>query len=130
MTWIEIKRASVSEAGVDDYEEIILIQCESGEGDQTFHKTRLGRALKLAENVSTKKTREDVEGCAVYVSLQEHQLNCEEMKWKNRSFALAVSLEFFYYFRAAVRFPSRTPNRPSLTYQLQTCLIKEKSTQN
>jgi hypothetical protein len=64
MTWREIKRA-VSDAGVDDDEEIILIQCENSEGDQTFHKTRLGRALKLAENVSTKKTREDAEGCAV-----------------------------------------------------------------
>ena len=64
MTWKDIKRA-VSEAGVGEDEEIILIQCENSEGDHTFHKTRLGRALKLAENVSAQKTREDAEGCAV-----------------------------------------------------------------
>jgi len=64
MTWKDIKRA-VSEAGVDEDEEIILIQCENSEGNHTFHKTRLGRALKLAENVSAQKTREDAEGCAV-----------------------------------------------------------------
>ena len=64
MTWKEIKRA-VSEAGVDEDEEIILIQCENTKGDHTFRKTRLGRALKLAENVSAQKLREDSEGCAI-----------------------------------------------------------------
>jgi hypothetical protein len=64
MTWKEIKKA-VSEAGVGEDEEIILIQCENGEGDHTFHKTRLGRALKLAENVSPQKARKEANGCAV-----------------------------------------------------------------
>jgi len=63
MTWKEIKQA-VSEAGVGEDEEIILIQCESGEGDHTFQKVRFGKTLKLAENTSTQKTGEE-NGCAV-----------------------------------------------------------------
>jgi hypothetical protein len=64
MTWSEIKRA-VEEAGVREDEEIGLIQCENGDGDRTFHKVRLGRMLKLEENVSSETAREDAEGCAV-----------------------------------------------------------------
>jgi hypothetical protein len=64
MTWKEIKEAVV-QAGVGEDEEIGLIQCENGDGDHTFHKVRLGKALKLAENVSAQKAREDAEGCAV-----------------------------------------------------------------
>lgn len=64
MTWAEIKEA-VKEAGVKDDEEIGSIQCENGEGDHTFHKVRLGRALKLAENSSPVKARKDSAGCAV-----------------------------------------------------------------
>jgi hypothetical protein len=64
MTWREIKEA-VEQSGVGEDEEIGLIQCENGEGDHTFHKVRLGRMLKLAENVSNEKAREDSEGCAV-----------------------------------------------------------------
>ena len=64
MTWKDIKKA-VSEAGVGEDEEIILIQCENGEGDHTFQKTRLGKALKLAENESTQKASEKANGCAV-----------------------------------------------------------------
>jgi hypothetical protein len=64
MTWSEIKKA-VEEVGVGEDEEIGLIQCENGDGDRTFHKVRLGRTLKLAENVSAEKAREDAEGCAV-----------------------------------------------------------------
>jgi hypothetical protein len=64
MTWAEIKSA-VEQAGVRDDEEIGVIQCENGDGDHTFHKVRLGRMLKLAENVSAEKAREDAEGCAV-----------------------------------------------------------------
>lgn len=63
MTWAEIKRA-VDQAGVDSDEQIGLIQCENGDGDHTFRKVRLGRALKRAENVSAEKAREDTEGCA------------------------------------------------------------------
>jgi len=64
MTWRDIKKA-VSEAGVAEDEEIILIQCENSEGNHTFQKTRLGKALKLSENVSPEKTRGEAEGCAV-----------------------------------------------------------------
>lgn len=64
MTWSEIKKA-VEQAGVGEEEEISLIQCENGDGDHTFHKVRLGKALKLAENVSADKAREDAAGCAV-----------------------------------------------------------------
>ena len=64
MTWREIKQA-VEQAGVRDDDEIGVIQCENGNGDHTFHKMRLGRMLKLAENVSAEKAREDAEGCAV-----------------------------------------------------------------
>lgn len=64
MTWSEIKRA-VEQAGVSEYEEIGLIQCENGDGDHTFHKVRLGKTLKLAENVSPEKAREQAEGCAI-----------------------------------------------------------------
>jgi hypothetical protein len=42
-----------------------LIQCENGDGDHTFHKVRLGKTLKLAENVTREKAREQAEGCAV-----------------------------------------------------------------
>jgi len=64
MTWSEIKTA-VEQAGVGEDEEIGLIQCENGDGDHTFHKVKLGRTLKMAENVSAEKAREDAEGCAV-----------------------------------------------------------------
>ena len=64
MTWREIKQA-VEQAGVGEDEEIGLIQCENGDGDHTFHKVRLGKALKLTENPSAEKIREDAAGCAV-----------------------------------------------------------------
>jgi hypothetical protein len=64
MTWKEIKKA-VEEADVEEDEEIGLIQCENGDGDHRFHKVRLGKTLKLAENVTPEKAREQAEGCAV-----------------------------------------------------------------
>ncbi len=64
MTWSEIKKA-VELAGVTENDEIGLIQCENGDGDHTFHKVRLGRALKLAENASPEKARDEAAGCAV-----------------------------------------------------------------
>jgi hypothetical protein len=64
MTWREIKDA-VEKAGVREDEEIIQIQCENGAGDHTFHKLRLGKALKLTENVSEEVLRKEAEGCAV-----------------------------------------------------------------
>jgi len=64
MTWREIKKA-VEQAGVGEDEQIALIQCENGDGDHTFHKMRLGKSLKLAENVSVEKARDEAKGCAV-----------------------------------------------------------------
>ena len=64
MTWAEIKRA-VEQAGVREDDEIGLIQCENGDGDHTFHKVRMGKTLKLIENISAEKAREDAEGCAI-----------------------------------------------------------------
>jgi hypothetical protein len=62
MTWKQIKEA-VEEAGVAENEEITVIQCENGNGDGTFHKMRLGHALKLREN--TPEDSEDYSGCAI-----------------------------------------------------------------
>ena len=62
MTWKQIKEA-VEEAGIEDNEEIILIKCENGDGDGTFHKMRLGNAMKLTEN--TLENSEDFSGCAI-----------------------------------------------------------------
>jgi len=62
MTWKQIK-AAVEEAGVDDNEEIRLIECENGDGDGTFHKVRLGKAIKLKEN--TPDNPADFSGCSV-----------------------------------------------------------------
>ena len=64
MTWKDIKQA-VEEAGVNDDDEITIIQCENGDGDHTFHKMRLGTALKLEENVAPEVARREAEGCAV-----------------------------------------------------------------
>jgi hypothetical protein len=64
MTWGEIKQA-VEQAGVTEDEEICVIQCENGDGDHTFHKVKLGRTLKLAENISEEASRREAKGCAV-----------------------------------------------------------------
>lgn len=64
MTWKEIKKA-VQTAGIEDDEEIAVIQCEDEDGDHTFHKMRLGRMLKLAEKVSPEKATRAANGTAV-----------------------------------------------------------------
>jgi hypothetical protein len=65
MTWAQIKKAA-EEAGISDDEEISLIQCEyrEGEGDRSFHKVKLGKTVKLAENMSANKARAAANGCA------------------------------------------------------------------
>ena len=62
MTWKQIKEA-VEHSGIEEDEEIQLIQCENGHGDGTFHKVRLGKTVKLAEN--TIEDTKDYSGCAV-----------------------------------------------------------------
>jgi hypothetical protein len=64
MTWAEIKKAA-AQTGVSDDEPISLIQCENGNRDHTFHKVRLGKTVKLVENVLAIQAREDASGCAV-----------------------------------------------------------------
>jgi hypothetical protein len=64
MTWLQIKKA-VEQAGAREDEEISSIPCENGDGDHTFHKVRLGKTLKLTENVSAEKAQRDPKGCAV-----------------------------------------------------------------
>lgn len=62
MTWKQIKEA-VEEAGLEDEQEISLIQCENLDGNGTFHKMRLGKALKLVEDTS--EDAANYSGCAV-----------------------------------------------------------------
>jgi hypothetical protein len=62
MTWNKIKRA-VEKAGVKEEDEILLIHCENREGDNTFHKMKLGKGLVLSENVTVDQT--ETTGCAV-----------------------------------------------------------------
>ena len=64
MTWKQIKEA-VEKAGVNEDEEITEIHCENANGDHSFQKIRLGRKLRLAENVCNDAARSDAEGCAV-----------------------------------------------------------------
>ncbi len=62
MTWKQIKKAA-EELGLEEDEEVSLILCENGHGDGTFHKMRLGKAVKLTENVSEDPA--DFSGCAI-----------------------------------------------------------------
>lgn len=62
MTWKQIKDA-VEEAGVADDEEITAIECKNGDGSRTFHKMKLGKALKLRED--TVESPAASSGCAI-----------------------------------------------------------------
>lgn len=62
MTWKQLKEA-IEEAGLEEGEDISIIQCENEDGDGTFHKMRLGKKVKLTENIS--EDARDVSGCAV-----------------------------------------------------------------
>lgn len=64
MTWREIKKA-VEQAGVGEDEEISLIQIGNGERDHLSHMVRLGKASKLAENISAEKSRKGDRLCAI-----------------------------------------------------------------
>ena len=61
MTWKEINKA-VETAGVDENEEILLIECELHDGDKVLHAARAGKALRLREHFDEERT--DVNGCA------------------------------------------------------------------
>lgn len=61
MTWAEIKKAMI-EAGVEEADEVLAIQCENLRGDKKLHKARLGRGLKLTEH--TADEAREARGCA------------------------------------------------------------------
>jgi hypothetical protein len=63
MTWAEIQNA-VQQAGISDNDEIVEIHCEPNDGGKTLHQIRLGRFIKLAEDIS-EKGREAARGCCV-----------------------------------------------------------------
>ena len=60
----EIKNA-VEQAGIHEDDDIDVIQCENSSGYHTFRRMRRGNKLKLTENVSTERAREEAKGCAV-----------------------------------------------------------------
>lgn len=62
MTWSEIKKA-VEDAGIDDEDEVSVIQCQAHHGNKTLHKIKLGTYLKLSEDFS-ESAREEASGCA------------------------------------------------------------------
>ena len=61
MTWSEIKKA-VEDAGIAEGDEITVIQCQAHDGDKTLHKIKLGKFVKLAEDLS-ESAREEASGC-------------------------------------------------------------------
>ena len=61
MTWSEIKKA-VEDAGIDEEDEVSVIQCQAHDGDKTLHTLRIGKFVKLTENFS-ESGREDASGC-------------------------------------------------------------------
>ncbi|HZS09454.1 MAG TPA: hypothetical protein VFD58_31785 [Blastocatellia bacterium] len=63
MKWSEIKNA-VERAGIREDEEITEIRCEFHDGDKTLRLVRLGRFLKLEENLSEEAQRRESAGCA------------------------------------------------------------------
>jgi hypothetical protein len=61
MTWSEIKKA-VEDVGIADEYEVSVIQCQAHDGDKTLHKLKLGKFVKLEENLS-ESARKDASGC-------------------------------------------------------------------
>ena len=61
MTWSEIKKA-VEDAGIDEEDEVSVIQCQAHDGDKTLHTLRIGKFVKLTKNFS-ESAREDASGC-------------------------------------------------------------------
>ena len=61
MTWSEIKKA-VEDAGIAEEDEVSVIQCQAHDGNKTLHKMKLGKFVKLAEDLS-EDARADASGC-------------------------------------------------------------------
>jgi hypothetical protein len=63
VTWKEIKTA-VEQAGIKESDNIVEIHCELNEGGKTLHHIRIGKFLKLAEDIS-ERARDGERGCCV-----------------------------------------------------------------
>jgi hypothetical protein len=61
MTWSEIKKA-VEDAGIAEEDEVSVIQCQAHDGNKTLRKLKLGKFVKLAEDLS-ESARKDASGC-------------------------------------------------------------------
>jgi len=61
MTWSEIKHA-VETAGIKESDDIVEIHCELNAGAKTLHPVRIGRFLRLAEDIS-EQAQEMERGC-------------------------------------------------------------------
>lgn len=62
MTWKEIKQA-VETAGVNENEDILFIECEPNDGDNTLHAARSGKFVRLRERLDEAKA--NTNGCAI-----------------------------------------------------------------
>lgn len=63
MTWSEIKKA-VEDAGIAGEDEVSVIECQRHDGDRTLHKIKLGKFVKLVENLS-ESARKHAAGCTI-----------------------------------------------------------------
>jgi hypothetical protein len=61
VNWSEIKKATEA-AGIRDDDELSSIQCDLNLGNKTFHVVRLGRFVRLVEDLSSEAQKEAV-GC-------------------------------------------------------------------
>jgi hypothetical protein len=64
MTWSEIKQA-IEQSGISEDDEIIEIHCQLEGGNKTLHRVRLGRAIRLDEDLSERAQKEGASGCTV-----------------------------------------------------------------
>lgn len=51
MTWAELKRAA-EQAGIQDNDNILAIECQMYHGDQTLQKVHQGNFVRLIENTT------------------------------------------------------------------------------
>jgi len=63
MTWKEIK-AAIEQAGVKESDDIVDIHCQLNDGAKTLHQIRIGKFVKLAEDIS-EHAREMERGCCI-----------------------------------------------------------------
>lgn len=61
MTWLEIKKA-VEESGIKEEDDICTIQCAIHHGNKSLHPVRLGKFVRLTEDLSEEAFSE-ASGC-------------------------------------------------------------------